>query len=106
MVVVNMEWSYKGLFAVLSGIFIYIFGGSHELFGVFIALWFLDILTGMVAAGEEGKISSFRGLIGIGKKVIIFCLISLGHFADVILLIADVIRNSTLMWFVLIEMVS
>jgi len=99
-------WNYKGLFALLSGVLAYIFGTWHELFGVFIALWFLDVVTGMVAAGKEGKISSYRGLLGIGKKVIIFCLISLAHFADIILGTGDIIRNSVLMWFVVNEMVS
>jgi len=99
-------WEYKGLFVIFSGIFIYIFGGWHDLFGIFIALWFLDVVTGLVASGKEGKISSYKGLIGIGKKIIIFCLISLGHFADVILGTGDVIRNASLMWFVVNEMVS
>lgn len=101
-----MEWNLKGLFSLFSGIAVYVLGGWHDLFGVFIALWFLDVVTGMIAAGKAGKISSYHGMIGIGKKVIIFCLISLSHFADVILETGDVIRNSVLMWFVVNEMVS
>jgi toxin secretion/phage lysis holin len=104
--VVNMETFFKAVASVSGGVLVYIFGTWHELFGVFIALWFFDVITGLVAAGKNGKISSIRGLIGIAKKVLIFSLIATSHIADMVLDTGDVIRNSTLMWFVVNEMIS
>lgn len=53
---------------------------------VFVAV---DYVTGPMAAVEE-KLSSGVGFQGIFKKIVIFCLVALGHILD-----AHIIRNGS-----------
>ena len=104
--VVSMEYVLKLITSVLGGVLIFIFGSWHDLFVIFIALWFLDVITGMMAAGKKGRISSIKGTVGLAKKIGVFCLISTAHIADLLLNTGEVIRDSTLMWFVVNELIS
>jgi toxin secretion/phage lysis holin len=101
-----MDTFTKTSVSLLSGSLVYVFGTWNELFGIYLVLWFLDVVTGLVASGNEGKLSSTSGVHGIAKKVLIFAIISVAHFADIILNTGDIVRNSTLFWFVINEMVS
>ncbi|MCM2532555.1 phage holin family protein [Neobacillus pocheonensis] len=42
----------------------------------------IDYVTGLLASGIEGRLSSKVGFKGIGKKITIFCLVAVGHLAD------------------------
>jgi toxin secretion/phage lysis holin len=92
--------------SVAGGIMVMLFGAWTPLFGVYMVLWAIDVITGMIASGKEGKLSSIRGALGIGKKVIIICLIASAHMADIVLGTGDIIRDSTLFWFVVNEFIS
>ncbi len=58
------------------------FGGLDEIVKVLIAFAVIDYITGICAAGLEGKISSRIGLKGIAKKVIMFCFVGIAHVVD------------------------
>lgn len=42
----------------------------------------IDYVTGFVAAGMEGKLSSEVGIKGIAKRVFIFVMVAVAHLAD------------------------
>jgi toxin secretion/phage lysis holin len=42
----------------------------------------IDYITGLLASGVEGKLSSKVGYKGIAKKIMIFCLVAVGHLVD------------------------
>ena len=46
---------------------------------VFVAV---DYVTGLMAAAVEKKLSSGVGFRGIFKKIVVFCLVALGHILD------------------------
>jgi toxin secretion/phage lysis holin len=101
-----METLYKLLVSVPAAVFTFMFGDWHQMFAVFLALWAIDVVTGMVASGIEGKVSSIRGAVGIGKKVVILCIIAGAHLADSTLGTGDIIRNSALFFYIINEFVS
>ena len=41
-----------------------------------------DYLTGVLAAGQQGKLSSAQGFKGILKKLLIFLVVGIGHLLD------------------------
>jgi toxin secretion/phage lysis holin len=104
--VVPVDFISKAYVSVAGGLLVSIFGNWHPLFWAFLVLWALDVVTGLIASGKEGKISSTKGTLGIGKKVIIISLIAAAHMADLVLGTGDVIRNATIFWFVVNELVS
>lgn len=96
----------KVVASIAGGVFLFAFGSWSDFFGVFLALWFIDVITGMAAAAIEGRLSSWRGTFGIAKKVMIACLIATAHFVDVVAGSSDLVRDSTLFFFIMNEFVS
>lgn len=101
-----METFYKLLISVPAGALTFMFGGWHQIFGVFIGLWVIDVISGLVASGLEGKISSSKGAAGVAKKVRIICTIAVAHLVDIFLGTGEVIRDSALSFYVINELVS
>src|SRR5579875_1153753 len=60
----------------------YLFGGWSPLLQVLLAFVAFDYISGLIASGVEGKLSSKVGFIGIFKKVMIFLLVAVGHLID------------------------
>lgn len=54
-------------------------GGAVYALVVFVAV---DYVTGLMAAAVEKKLSSGVGFRGIFKKIVVFCLVALGHILD------------------------
>ena len=73
---------FKVIVALGGGAASYLFGGWSPLLGVLLAFVIIDYITGVVAAGIEGKLSSEVGLKGIAKKVFLFVMVSVAHLAD------------------------
>lgn len=69
-------------FAAMGGFFGWFVGGMDGLLYALIAFVVVDYLTGLMAAGLEKKLSSGVGFRGIFKKVVIFCLVAVGHIID------------------------
>lgn len=100
------EKIYQAILSMVCAAFGYLFGGWHALMGVFIALWFLDYVTGVLASGINGELSSKRGFKGIGKKVLAICVIATAHLADVMLETGTMLRDATLFYFSMNEIIS
>ncbi len=68
--------------ASLAAVITYAFGGADRwLIGLLVVV-VIDYLSGVIAAALEHKLSSRKGLVGILKKVLIFCVVAVAHVID------------------------
>lgn len=79
-------------FAAAGGFFGWFVGGLDGVLYALIVFVVVDYATGLMAAGLEKKLSSSVGFRGIFKKVVIFCLVAVGHMID-----AHVIGNGSVL---------
>lgn len=79
-------------FAAAGGFFGWFVGGFDGVLYALIVFVVVDYATGLMAAGLEKKLSSSVGFRGIFKKVVIFCLVAVGHMID-----AHVIGNGSVL---------
>lgn len=61
------------------------FGGLDGYIKVLIACTVIDYVTGICAAGIEGKLSSAEGFKGIARKVTMFLFVGLAHIIEQLL---------------------
>jgi len=73
---------FKTVVALGGGAASYLFGGWSSLLGILVAFVVIDYISGVVAAGIEGKLASNVGLRGIAKKVFIFVIVAVAYLAD------------------------
>jgi toxin secretion/phage lysis holin len=66
----------------------------------------IDYITGLIAAGILGELSSKVGLKGIGRKFIIFGLVAVAHLIDTILGDQHFIRDATVLFYIANELLS
>lgn len=78
----NWEMIYKTVATGSGAVVGYLFGGWSVLLQILLAFVVLDYLTGLLASGVEGKLSSKVGFKGIAKKLMIFILVAVGHLVD------------------------
>lgn len=66
---------------------VYLFGGENiERVGVLVTVIILDCITGLCASWiSRGGLSSRRGYDGIKRKIVMLCMVCLGHFIDLTL---------------------
>lgn len=69
-------------FAAVGGFFGWVMGGLDGFLYALVVFVAVDYLTGLMAAAVEKKLSSEVGFKGIFKKVVIFCLVAVGHIID------------------------
>jgi toxin secretion/phage lysis holin len=67
----------------ISG-FAYLLGGMDKLFIAFVVFMICDYITGMLAAAEEGAVSSKRAFRGLGKKTGMITFVIVAHQLDLI----------------------
>jgi toxin secretion/phage lysis holin len=79
-----MRWEvfYKTGATVTGAIVGYLFGGWSVLLQILLTFVVIDYITGLLASGVEGKLNSKVGFKGIAKKIMIFCLVAVGHLVD------------------------
>ena|SRR5690606_3511507 len=73
---------YKSILAVIGAAISYLFGGWTIGLQTLLVFVVIDYLTGVAVAAKDGRLSSYIGMKGIGRKVIIFMFVSMGHMAD------------------------
>jgi toxin secretion/phage lysis holin len=78
----NWEIFYKTGATVTGAVVGYLFGGWSVLLQILLTFVVIDYITGLLASGVEGKLSSKVGFKGIAKKIMIFCLVAVGHLVD------------------------
>lgn len=85
----------------------FLFGGWSMAIQTLIVFMVIDYLTGVFAAGREGKLSSQIGAKGITRKVMIFIFVALGHSIDQYLGGGNsIFRDGTIAFFIANEFLS
>lgn len=94
-------------FAVIGGYFGWFVGGMDGILYALIVFVVVDYLTGLMAAVLEKKLSSGIGFRGIFKKVVIFCLVAVGHIIDTyVIQTGSVLRMAVIFFYLSNEGIS
>lgn len=103
-----MNWdAYYKIGATGTGAFVgYLFGGWSVLLQVLLAFVIIDYVTGLLASGVEGRLSSKVGFKGIAKKLMIFCLVAVGHLVDKAIGDGSMIQNAIIFFYMGNELLS
>lgn len=102
-----MTLEFKSIVAILGGVASYFFGGWSMALQTLVLFMAIDYLTGILAAGREGKLSSQVGAKGITRKVMIFIFVALGHSVDQYLGGGNsIFRDGTIAFFIANEFIS
>ncbi len=92
--------------SMIGSITSYMFGGWGSLLSILTFMVVVDYITGIIAAGVEGKISSRFGFKGIAQKIAIFALVTVAHMLDLVLGEQHMIRDATVFFYIMNESVS
>jgi toxin secretion/phage lysis holin len=103
---VSWEVIYKTLLTGTGAVVGYLFGGWSVLLQILLAFTIIDYLSGLLASGVEGKLSSKIGFKGIAKKLMIFFLVSVGHLIDKALGDGSMIQNAIIFFYLGNELLS
>ncbi|MCM3145394.1 phage holin family protein [Brevibacillus sp. MER 51] len=101
-----MEHFFKTAFAIGGAVASFLFGGWSPLLTVLLTFVAIDYVSGMVAAGAEGKLSSRIGFLGIARKVFIFAMVAIAHLVDTALGDQHVLRDATIFFYLANELLS
>ena len=101
-----MENLYKSLIAVGGAAASFLFGGWSSLLTILLVFVVFDYITGVLAAGKEGKLNSEVGLWGIPKKVAIFAIVAVAHLVDSALGDAHLFRDAAIFFYLANELLS
>lgn len=94
-------------FAAVGGFLGYFLGGLDGFLYALVTFVVIDYVTGMMLATIEKKLSSAIGFRGIFKKVLIFCLVGIGHMVDLHLIQnGSVIRTAVIFFYISNEGIS
>ncbi|GAA0302264.1 toxin secretion/phage lysis holin [Gracilibacillus halotolerans] len=80
-----MDKVIQGIVGIGGAITSFLFGGWPALLNILLAFVVIDYITGLIASGIQGKLSSQVGWKGIAKKVVIFLIVGVAHLVDVAL---------------------
>lgn len=99
---------YKSIVAALGAVASYLFGGWSIALQTLLVFVVIDYLTGVLASGKQGELSSKAGLKGIGRKCMIFMFVAMGHMADLHLSGGEVhlFRDGVITFFIANEALS
>lgn len=84
----------------------YLFGGWSTLLQILLAFVAIDYISGMLASGVEGKLSSKVGFRGIAKKVMIFAIVAVGHLIDKAIGEGHIFRDAIIFFYLGNELLS
>nr|AAS68354.1 holin-like protein [Bacillus thuringiensis serovar galleriae] len=96
----------KTFLATFGGFCGYFFGGWDVLLKILVTMVSVDYITGMIAAGYNGKLKSKIGFKGIAKKIVLFLLVGVATQLDMVLGSNSAIREATIFFFVGNELLS
>ena len=102
----NWEVFYKTTTAGVGAIVGYIFGEWSVLLQILLAFVIIDYISGLLASGVEGKLSSKVGFRGIAKKLMIFVLAAVGHLVDKAIGDGSMIQNAIIFFYLGNELLS
>jgi toxin secretion/phage lysis holin len=101
-----MESLLKFFIAIGGSIASFLFGGWSYLLTALLVFVIVDYVTGVVAAGKEGKLESKVGAWGIAKKVMIFGIVAVAHMVDTILGGSHLFRDMAIFFYLSNELLS
>ena len=102
----KLEIGFKTAVAVVGGIGSYLFGGWNTLLEILVIFVILDYITGIVAAGYNGALSSKVGYKGILKKMMIFVIVAVANLVDRAIGDAHIIRDTAICFYLANELLS
>ena len=94
-------------FAALGGALGAVMGGFDGFLYALVVFVAVDYITGLMAAAVEKKFSSEVGFKGIFRKVVIFCLVAVGHIVDThVIREGSVLRTAVIFFYLSNEGIS
>ncbi|MRC17265.1 phage holin family protein [Bacillus cereus] len=96
----------KAFIATFGGFCGYFLGGWDTTLKVLVIMAAIDYITGVIAAGFNGKLKSKIGFKGIAKKVVLFLLVAAATQADAIAGSNSALREATIFFFIGNELLS
>ncbi|MNO74581.1 Holin family protein [compost metagenome] len=101
-----MENMYKAILPTLSIVAGFLFGGWSPLLSILLVFIVIDYVSGVVASGYEGKLSSKIGYVGIARKVMILAIVAVAHLVDTALGDAHLFRDAAIFFYLSNELLS
>lgn len=103
-----MKWGnvFKAICGIGGALASYLFGGWSALLGILLSFVVMDYITGVIAAGIEGKLNSSVGWKGIAKKVGVFIIVAAANLVDRALGDAHLFRDATIFFYLANELLS
>lgn len=101
-----MDYYIKSVVAVCGSAASYLFGGWSSLLGILLTFVVIDYVSGVAAAGKEGKLNSAVGIWGIPKKISIFAVVAIAHLVDTALGDAHLFRDAAIFFYLANELLS
>jgi len=101
-----MKYFFQTVIAILGSLAAYLWGGWSAMLGILLVFVIIDYVTGVIAAGCQGKLSSTIGFKGIGKKLAIFALVAVAHLVDTAMGNANLIRDAAIFFYLANELLS
>lgn len=95
----KFEIIFKTGSAIAGAVFGYLFGEWTVTLKILVAFVIIDYVTGWIASGVEGNLSSKVGFRGILKKLMLFCLVALGHLVDKAIGDGSMIQNAIIFFY-------
>ena len=111
---IDLIWTkIQAAITALGGWLGYFLGGKDGMLIALIVFMVLDYMTGMIVAGvfhkskktENGALSSYVGLIGVAKKVVMLFIVVAGQYVDIVLGV-DYFRDAVIIALVTNELIS
>jgi toxin secretion/phage lysis holin len=102
----NIGEIFKLCVAAGGGCISYLFGGWSILLQILLAFVVIDYITGVLASGIEGKLSSSVGMRGIAKKVFIFVIVAVAHLADTAIGNGNFLMDAAIFFYIANELLS
>lgn len=100
------EGIFKTGVAALGAFCGFLFGGWSVVLQFLLIVAIADYVTGFLASGIEGSLSSRVGYKGIGKKAMIFIVVAVSHWVDKTLGQIGVIREAVAFFYIWNELLS
>ncbi|WP_019123331.1 phage holin family protein [Brevibacillus massiliensis] len=101
-----METTFKSIVAFGGAAASFLFGGWSMLLNILVAFVAIDYVTGILAAGAEGRLNSKVGRLGIARKVFTFLMVAIAHLVDTALGEQHILRDAAIFFYLANELLS
>jgi toxin secretion/phage lysis holin len=102
----RLDVAFKTGAATIGAVVGFFFGGWTIPLRILVSLSIVDYVSGLIAGGVEGKLSSKVGFKGIAKKVMMFVLVATGNLVDMAIGKGHVFRDAVIFFYIGNEILS